>query len=231
MSEQEAEEIEREEIEMLLPWYVTGRLDRADVARVESYLARHSQMSVQLDLIRAEREQAALANEALGSPSADARDRLMASLAAARPASLVQRIVGSALFQRLSAFFTAPTARSVQWAGLAAAALIVVQAAAITSLVVGGSGDSYQTASGQSIGNGFGTGISALVVFADEAKAPAIARLLTEFDAIIVDGPKPGGVYKITLRTADRSQAAQDALLGRLAQRREVVRTVLPSKD
>ncbi len=231
MSEQATEEIEREEIEMLLPWYVTGRLDRADVARVESYLARHPQMSAQLDLIRAEREQAQLANEALGSPSVEARDRLMASLATARPASLVERIVASALFQRLSAFFTAPTARGVQWAGLAAAALIVVQAAAITSLVVGGGGDSYQTASGQSIGNGFGAGVSALVVFADEAKAPAIARLLTDFDAVIVDGPKPGGVYKIRLRTADRSQAAQDALLGRLAQRREVVRTVLPSKD
>ena len=228
MSEQTAEDIEREEIEMLLPWYATGKLDRADVTRVESYLARHPQMSAQLDMIRAEREQTALANEALGSPSAEARDRLMASLATARPASLAQRIAGSGLFQRLSAFFAAPTARGVQWAGLAAAALIVVQAAAITSLVVGGGGDSYQTASGQNIGNG----VTALVVFADDAKAPAIARLLTEFDASIVDGPKPGGVYKIRLlRTADRSQAAQDALLGRLAQRREVVRTVLPSRD
>ena len=90
MSEQTAEEIEREEIEMLLPWYATGRLDRADRAKVESYLARHPQMSAQLDLIRAEREQTVLANEALGSPSADARDRLMASLPAARPASLAQ---------------------------------------------------------------------------------------------------------------------------------------------
>jgi hypothetical protein len=188
-------------------------------------------MSAQLELIRAEREQAQLANEALGSPSVEARDRLMASLATARPASLGQRIVSSGLFQQFRGFFTAPTARGVQWAGLAAAALIVVQAAAITSLVVGGGGDSYETASGQSIGKEFGAGVSALVVFADEAKAPAIARLLTEFDAIIVDGPKPGGVYKIRLRTADRSQAAQDALLGRLAQRREVVRTVLPSKD
>jgi anti-sigma factor RsiW len=231
MSEQTAKEIEREEIEMLLPWYATGKLERADVAKVESYLARHPQMSAQLDLIRAEREQTALANEALGSPSAEARDRLMASLATARPASLAQRIVGSGLFQHLSGFFTAPSARGVQWAGLAAAALIVVQAAAITSLVVGGSGDSYQTASGQNIGNGFGTGVSALVVFADDAKAPAIARLLTEFNASIVDGPKPGGVYKIRLRTADQSQAAQDALVRRLAERRDVVRTVLLSRD
>jgi hypothetical protein len=233
MSEQTTEEIEREEIEMLLPWYATGKLDRADVTRVETYLARHPQISAQLDLIRAEREQAVLANEALGTPSAEARDRLMASLATARPASFTQRIAGSSLFQRLSDFFTAPTARSVQWAGLAAAALIVVQAAAITSLVVRDGGSTYETAAGRSVGGGQWTadGVSVLVAFTDDAKASAIARLLAEFDASIVDGPKPGGVYKIRLRTADRSQSAQDALVRRLAERRDIVRTVLPSRD
>jgi anti-sigma factor RsiW len=231
MSEQTTEEIEREEIEMLLPWYATGRLDRADVAKVESYLARHPQMSAQLDLIRAERDETVLANEVLGRPPSAALDRLMASLPAAWP-GLAQRIASSALLQRVRDFFTAPTARDVQWAALAAAALIVVQAAAITSLMVGGGGDSYHTASGQKIGgDGFGSGVSALVVFADDAKASAIARLLTEFDASFVDGPKPGGVYKIRLRTADRSQSAQDALLRRLAERRDILRTVLPSRN
>ena len=70
MSEQTTEEIEREEIEMLLPWYVTGKLDRTDAARVESYLARHPRLAAQLDLIRAERDETVLANEALGRPSA-----------------------------------------------------------------------------------------------------------------------------------------------------------------
>jgi anti-sigma factor RsiW len=229
MSEQTTEEMEREDIEMLLPWYATGRLDRADAARVESYLARHPQMSAQLDLIRAEREETVLANDALSGPSADALDRLIASLPPAK-LSLAQRITSSVWFQGMSDFFTAPTARGVQWAALAAAALVVVQAAAITSLVVG-RGDTYQTASGQNTGNDSGNSISALVVFADDAKAPAIARLLAEFNASIVDGPKPGGVFKIRLRTADRSQVGQDALLRRLAERQDVVRTVLLTKD
>ena len=232
MSEQTTEEIEREEIEMLLPWYVTGKLDRTDAARVESYLARHPRLAAQLDLIRAERDETVLANEALGRPSATALDRLLASLPAAKP-WLAQRIARSALFQRVSDFFAAPTARGVQWASLAAAALIVVQAAAITSLVVRDGGSTYETAAGQSVGGGQWTadGVSALVVFADDAKASAIAGLMTEFDASIVDGPKPGGVYKIRLRTADRSQSAQDALLRRLAERRDIVRTVLPSRN
>lgn len=230
MSEQTPEEREREEIEMLLPWYVTSTLDRADRARVEDYLARHPHLSAQLDLIRAEREQTVLANEAIGSPPAAALDRLMASLPAAKQ-SLGQRIAGSALFNRVSDFFAAPTARGVQWAAMAAAAVIVVQAAAITSIVIHDRGDSYQTASGQTVGGDFGSGVSALVVFADDARAGAIAELLREFEASIVDGPKPGGVYKIRLRPADRSQSAQDALLRRLAERRDIVRTVLPSKE
>lgn len=230
MRNQTTQEAEREEIEMLLPWYVTGKLDRAERAKVEGYLARHPHVSRQLDLIRAEREQAVYANDALGSPPAAALDRLMASLPGATP-SLAQRLADSSLFQQVADFFAVPTARGVRWAAVAAAALVVVQATAITSLLVRDGGTTYETASGQHIGNGFGSAVSALVVFADEAKAPAIARLLAEFDASIVDGPKPGGVYKIRLRTVDRSQDAQDALLRRLAERRDVVRTVLPSRD
>ncbi|MBX9592003.1 MAG: hypothetical protein K2X43_22145 [Hyphomonadaceae bacterium] len=226
MSEHTADELEREEIEMLLPWYVTGKLDRADMAKVESYLARHPRMAAQLDLIRAERDATVLGNEALSSPSAAARDRLMASLPPAR-LGIAQRIAGSAQLARIADFFTAPSARGAQWAAIAAGVLIVVQAAAITGLIIRAGGSTYETAAGPSTG----VGPLALVVFADEAKAPAIARLLREFNASIVDGPKPGGVYKIRLRTEDRSPAAQEAILQRLAERRDIVRVVVPSKD
>jgi anti-sigma factor RsiW len=225
-ADQAAADVEREEIEKLLPWYVTGTLDCAERARVESYLARNPHTCAQLDLIRAEREQAVLANEALGSPAAaGALDRLMASLPTARP-SLSQRLTGGSPFQRVVDFFTAPTGRGVRWAGFAAAAVVLVLAAAITCLLVRHSG-TYQTAVGQSRGDG----VSALIAFVDEARAPAIAGLLVEFDASIVDGPKPGGVYKIRLRTVVRPQSEKDALLRRLAERRDIVRVLLPSRD
>jgi hypothetical protein len=176
--------------------------------------------------VQSEREQSVRENEALGAPPAGALDRLMASLPAARPGT-VQRIARSALLQQVADLFAAPTVRSVRWAALAAAALIVVQAAAISTLLVRGGGGTYQTASGQAAGEG----VVALVVFAEDARVGAIAQLLVEFEASIVDGPKPGGVYKIRLRTSDRSQAAQDTVLRRLAERRDIVRTVLPSRN
>ncbi|MGH6815033.1 MAG: sigma factor-like helix-turn-helix DNA-binding protein [Hyphomicrobiaceae bacterium] len=55
---------EREEIEMLLPWYVTGKLERADTEHVREYLGRHPQAAKLLAMIRAEREATIRAHEA-----------------------------------------------------------------------------------------------------------------------------------------------------------------------
>ena len=56
---------EREEIEMLLPWYVTGKLDAADTARVEAYLAQHPDMLHQLAIIAEEQTITVEDNEAI----------------------------------------------------------------------------------------------------------------------------------------------------------------------
>ena len=225
MSEQKTEEIEREEIEMLLPWYATGRLGRSDVARVESYLARHPQLARQLDLVRDEQEQTVAANEALGWPSAGAVDRVMATLPGTSSGGSPRR-AGALHFQWIREFFAFPTASGVRWAAAGAAALLAVQTATIAALLLSDRGGSYQLASGQ---QGGGDGVTALVAFTDEATAPAISRLLAEFAANIVDGPKSGGLYKIRLRMEDRSQA--EAQLRRLQERRDIVRVVLRSRD
>jgi len=225
MNELSRGDIEREEIEMLLPWYVTGRLDAADLAKMEAYLAAHPEVARQLDLARTERDETVAANEALGLPSAGATARLMASLPAARPGWAAMRALRGGL-QQVGDLLAAPTANAVRWAALAAAVLIAVQGIAIVSLLNERAG-TYQTASGGQSGDG----IALLVTFADDAKATAISQLLTDLDGSIVDGPKAGGVYKIRLRTEDRSTAGREALMRRLAERRDIVRAVLPSRD
>jgi hypothetical protein len=209
---------EREEIEKLLPWYVTRRLGRADVSRVEGYLRQHPDMLTQLDLIRSEREATVRANAAIGLPSAGMPEQWLASLPSARRAAARGR-------PSLGRFLSMPAASRLQWAALVA--LASAQAALIAGLLVFGDATTYRVAAGPPPGDR----LSALVAFADEAKAAAIARLLIEFDANIVDGPKPGGVYKIKVRSSGISRAAQQALLVRLAERRDVIRIVLPSGD
>jgi anti-sigma factor RsiW len=225
MSEPSLKDIEREEIEMLLPWYVTGRLDAADLAKVEAYLAAHPEMTRQLDLARAERDETVASNEALGFPAARAADRLIGSVPAARPGWAAVHALRGGLRQ-VRDLLVAPTANAVRLAAVAAAVLVAVQAVAIVSLLKERE-RTYQTASGGQSGEG----IALLVTFAEDAKATAISQLLTEFDASIVDGPKAGGVYKIRLRTEDRSPAGREALVRRLAERRDIVRAVLPSRD
>jgi anti-sigma factor RsiW len=215
-------DVEREEIEKLLPWYVTGRLTPGDRSKVERYLNQHPHMLAHLDLIRVERDETMRANDAIGRPPAGMDDRLMAALPQTRTV-LPRR--GS--LSSLSAIFTMPTARGVQWAVVVAGLIVLAQAAVIATLITRGSDHTYQTASGAPPSNG----VVALVAFSDDAKAPAIAQLLGEFDANIVDGPKPGGIYKIRVRSLDKSQPARDALLRKLAERRDVVRIVLPSGD
>jgi anti-sigma factor RsiW len=225
MSEPSYKDIEREEIEMLLPWYVTGRLDAGDMAKVEAYLAAHPHVARQLDLARTERDATVAANDALDLPSPGATERLLASLPAARPGWAARRAVRSGL-QHIGGLLAAPTASAVRWGALAAAVLLAVQAVVIVSLLNERAG-TYQAASG---GQAAG-GITVLVAFADDAKATAVSQLLTDLDASIVDGPKAGGVYKIRQRTEDKSPAAREALVRRLAERRDIVRAVLPSRD
>jgi anti-sigma factor RsiW len=217
------EEVERDEIEKLLPWYVTGRLERADVGRVEAYLRRHPDMLPQLDLIRAERSETVRGNEAIGVPRAGMGEDVLAALPPSPPRRAQARRRPS--LGRSGGWLSMPTAGRLQWAALVA--LILAQSAVITGLLIFGGGATYRVAAGPSPGDH----LSALVAFADEAKAAAMARLLTEFDATIVDGPKPGGVYKIKVRSRDNSRAAQQQLLDRLAARRDVIRIVLPSGD
>lgn len=217
---------EQEELEMLLPWYATGKLDRADAARVAAFLAERPDMARQLGLIREEQDETIRANELLGAPPAAALDRLMAQLPPVR-ASLSQRV--GHLWEAIESFFQAPSAGAVRWTAVAAAAIIVVQFAAVGALLVERGQDrlGYQTASGP----GSQSGIAALIGFTESAPAAAITRLLAEFEASVVDGPKPGGLYKIRLRAADTSELTKKELLRRLAERRDVVKFVLPSND
>jgi anti-sigma factor RsiW len=226
MSNNTTEDQEREEIEieMLLPWYVTGRLAPADRSRVETYLATHPSAAFALDCARAERQQTVIANEALTPPSADAF-KALAGAGPQRPPKVIQRASRSLLAQAVLEFFRRPKPHHVRTAALATAALVIAQAAAIGWLLSRDGPATYQVALGENARDG----VYALVVFADEARVAEIARVLAEFDGSIVDGPKPGGVYKLRLGKEDKTRADADVLLHRLSERRGVVRVVLPS--
>ncbi len=211
---------ERDEIEMLLPWYVTGRLDAADTARVAAYLERHPEVRRQVPLVREELAATVAGNEAIRARLASAETII------AGAASPTERILTwlSRTFGAARALFTVPTPGAVRWAAAAAAVIICLQAAALGTLLVR-DGSTYGTASRPGIEAG-STPV-AMIAFTDNASATGIAQALDEHRLRIVDGPLPGGFYGV--RFADEATIAeQQRRLGAIATRKDIVKAVLP---
>jgi hypothetical protein len=223
---------EREEIELLLPWYATGKLNSADAERVGNYLDTHPELASQIELIREELDGTIVVNEALGTPSAGALDRLVARIEAQYgPQS--QNIGQNALmawFSGLAAAFQAP---AVRYAGIAAAVLIAVQAVVIGTQLTGG-GSQFETASAPPeaviAGKTGVTGTRFLIAFEPDAKAGDITKLLEDINATIISGPRGQGLYEVYVPKADLAPGKADQLVAQLAKRKTIIRFITISE-
>lgn len=219
---------ERDEVELLLPWYESGRLDAADEARVEEFLANDPDLAARLALIREERETAIALNEASGAPGPGALDRLMDKISEEEGVSpTTQAHSASGWFSRLFGVSGSP---ALSWAAAAAAFLIVVQAATISHLLIsdGQPGSSYEVVTEGPVGDVQGT--FAFVQFANEAKAAAIAEFFSDLDVIVVDGPKPGGVFKVRVSDTQLSDAALAESLKKLLANQMLILSAVPAE-
>lgn len=209
---------EREEIELMLPWYETGQLDAEEMSRVEAYLAKDAELRERLALVREESAETITANESLGMPRVGARDRLMAQIAAeAGPPRKAGQF--SSLIKRFSHGTLSP---GLALGGALAALVIIVQAAVLVSVINYDPRDGGpQLASGQETVSQ--TGTFALIRFQNNANAQDIAGLLRASKAVIVDGPKPGGMFRIRISPETLSEQDRDALLASFRERADLV--------
>ena len=231
MSTVMTQEMEREDIEMLLPWFVVGKLDDVDQSRVEAYLAAHPDMRKQLDLIEDERADMTLNNEAMGAPPADALIRLMGQLESQSMAhrsgfATVSGIVKSALDWLSNHSALVPVAA-------AAVIALVVQAGVIGALVWHGStadvrDKKFEVASApKTASDQLGTFVMA--GFAPGATAKQIDTSLQSLGITIADGPGPGGIYRLRLSQKALGDAERDMLVTALKSNTGVIKFVLPA--
>jgi len=214
---------ERDEIEALLPWYVTGRLEARDRARVERYVKAHPETKAHLALAREESDATVTANEAIKAPGREALERLMASVAATPRRQSLSAAFGD-LANRFSDWVAGLAPPQLALAAAVAALLVMLQAAAIGALVLERAGaPTYQTAGGEQT---TGEGVELLVGFADTATMGDIAALLKRLDAVVVDGPR-AGLYR--LRLPDTGEDGRKAAIEAL-QQSGMVTTVLPGQ-
>lgn len=217
---------EREEIEMLLPWYVTGRLDGADAARVKAYLAEHPELQHQMALIREERATDLDLNEALPVPPLPSADELAARVAGQESRLISLRSRARSAFGALGRILQSPPPGAIKWAAAAAAVVIVAQAAILGALLTREEA-TYVAASGP--GGEAAAGSVALISFADGATPAAITGLLNDNRLRIADGPLPGGFFRVRY-DGELTEEERRQLVVRLGERRDVIKLVLPSQ-
>jgi hypothetical protein len=215
---------ERDEIEMLLPWYATGRLDEADRAKVATWLARDEALARQLAIIEEEQDATRLAAEAMPAPARMSVERVVARIPERRanPAGLHAAVTGW-LDRALASLSPA----GLRWAATAALLLVVVQAAGIGLLMRGGGSErGYETASGQA--GRVATGLFVIVRIDDSVSVATLGSALAEIGATIEHGPTADGLYRLRIGPADLDEAVRKDKLDRLRARSEVFPLVLP---
>jgi hypothetical protein len=187
-------EIEPTEIEALLPWYAAGTLRWRDRQRVEQALRSDPVLARHADLVREELAETIELNESIDVPSAHAMDRLMSAIdnetVAARKPAPVRALAG-----RFAAFLAGFSPRTLALGACAAALAIALQASLLVGLLTKPPG-------GQNLAFNEGErrhGTFAMVRFVREANAAEITNFLQDYQATLVDGPKPGGLYRVRI--------------------------------
>ncbi|QDY99956.1 hypothetical protein FQ775_05970 [Nitratireductor mangrovi] len=217
---------EREEIELLLPWFAAGTLEPADERRVAAALEADPELARSFELVLEDQaaELDGVAEEALPqSMQARFEAQLNAtphpSAALARPATAEPSVVahfGAWLGELLSP-------RRLAYAAAAAALVIALQAGVILSLVGPGAKDNFTVASEEDTQEG---GIAMLVQLANDVDFNELSAFLDQKGGRIVDGPIPGGFFK--LRFVDAED--QEEVAGLLQAEPRLFALVLPSE-
>jgi anti-sigma-K factor RskA len=210
--------MEPTEIETLLPWYAAGTLRRRDRQRVEDALRYDPALAHHADLVREELAETISFNESLGVPSARCMDRLMAAIDAETTAAR-KRNSARAVAGQFAAIIAGFSPRTLAVAASFAVAAIALQAFLLVSMATKPQAP-FETASLNPTVTGHGT--FAMVRFAREASAGEITRFLEDYQATLVDGPKPGGFYRVRLNMKTLAKEELARIVSRMRQERIV---------
>lgn len=214
---------EADEIAALLPWYVSGKISAADKARVDTYAKAHPEVLDHIALARDEADVVFADNASIHAPR-DGLERLQKSLAASPRARL--HAVQASLIDRMGVWISNLAPRQLAYAGMAAAALLVMQVASLGTLVSKPSGQ-FQTASGPAAK----AGSFALVAFQPAAPQSTVTAFLADNNYTIADGPKAGGMYRLRLSEAPLAQTDLDTAIAKLKARSDLVAFASPASS
>jgi len=220
------------DLEDLLPWHAAGTLDANEAAEVERALACDPELARRFALVREELTETILLNESLGAPSARAMETLFRAIDQDR--RVVRRAASSpSLTARIAEFFSP---RMLAWTASAAVVIVMLQAGVIARLALEEPAQApgpanYETASAPPtpLTRGLQIGAYALVQFAPQASMAEVGKFLDARNAVIVDGPKPGGYYRVRVAEGSLSPRELGRVVQELAAEKSVVSSAIPT--
>lgn len=197
-----------EDAQELLPWYLTGKLSRAESDAIDGMLKGSADLREQLQTAQTQRRGVIDSNETVGGPSPGNLTRLLQQIETTKQRRYVVANERG-FFERLFGAWAAPRP-VLQFALAAACALVIAQGAFLYQLGAFSpkpAGESYATASD---GAAPTTPAASLIVsFRPEVTTAQLTQMLSEIDATVIDGPKPGQTFILGLADA---ASAEDAI-------------------
>jgi len=215
---------EPSDIEALLPWYAAGTLRRRDRQRVEEALRHDAALARHVELVREELAETIHLNETLGAPPPQAADRLMAAIDAETAAK--RKPLPGAAARWLTGFFANLPPRTLAVAASFAVLAIALQALMLVDIFTKPQSGSQQAA----LQPGHRHGSFAMVRFAQAASAAEITSFLHNYQAALVDGPTPGGLYRVRIAVTSLAKEEMSKIIARMRQDR-VVESAEPAAE
>jgi hypothetical protein len=208
--------LEPQDVEELLPWYVTRRVSREEARGIEAALKTMPDLAGKLAQVQREREAVSRAAEAVEPAPPETLQRLLQQVDSTRQWR-VPRIESPS---EAGGWLKSAMGHNVVWQTAFAAACVAVVALGIRLYNPAAPGE--HGVAGNISGTG---GATLLVTFQPTATAGDIASLLGGLGATIVDGPEAGGAYVLRLPATGVGQV--EAATSSLLARKDVVATVL----
>ena len=213
-------DIDLQEAEELLPWYLNGSLSAEERARVEQALEAEPALKAELAALESLSEAVVESSNSVAVPASDF-DLVMQQIDGVEAAPVAARAepAGLSLLESFRSLFAMPAMR---FAAVAAALVVMVQSAAIVGLLVQapGEGVGYETATGPQPVEATAAGPRLLVMFQPEAGLAEFATLIGEIDGSIVEGPSQEGAFIVEIAP----DADVDAAIQKLQASEDLVR-------
>jgi hypothetical protein len=205
--------LEPQDVEELLPWYVTGRVTREEAKGIEAALKSMPDLADKLVQVQREREAVARASETVDSAPPESLQRLLQQVETTRQG----RVPHLQSQGEGGTWLKSVLGRGAVWQAAFAAACVVIVALGVRLY-------SPPSDLGVAASIGRADGATLLLTFQPTAPAADIAALLAGLKAEVVGGPDSDGVYRVQVPVAQASDV--DAAISTLTARKDLVLSV-----